>query len=196
MQKVLNVAPQPKSSVQAIWEQLRELFTYRVLYANNNIRFLRHKGVRIGEGCQILTGLKAFGTEPWLIELGNRVTITAGVTFLTHDGASRLFRDSIPNGSRYGNRFGRIIIHDESFIGVNVIIMPGVEIGPCSIVGAGSVVNKDVPSNMVYAGVPAKPICTLDEYIQNYCEKMIPIKASNRVDLRSELTHYFWGEER
>ena len=79
---------------------------------------------------------------------------------------------------------------------MNTIIMPDVEIGPNSIVGLGSIVTKNILPDMVYAGIPAKPICTLDEYITHYKEKMIDIKASNRQDLRSELTKYFWGFER
>jgi serine acetyltransferase len=74
--------------------------------------------------------------------------------------------------------------------------MPDVEIGPYSIIGVGSVVNKDILPGMVYAGVPAKPICTLDEYIIRYKEKMIDIKSKNRKDLRRELTLFYWGEER
>jgi len=115
---------------------------------------------------------------------------------VTHDGASRLFRDRLPGSSRYGNRFGKIIIKDNCFIGVSSVILPGVTIGPDSIVGAGSVVNKDIPPNMVYAGVPAQMICTLEEYIQNYQQKMIPIEATDRNSLRRELTLKLWGEER
>jgi serine acetyltransferase len=74
--------------------------------------------------------------------------------------------------------------------------MPGVSIGPNSIVGVGSVVNKDVPPDTVVAGVPARPIYTLDEYIDRYGSKMIPIQAETRKDLRRELTRRFWGEER
>ena len=195
MEEVLNVAPAPKSPIKTLKEYLEERLVL-FLFLGNKVAYLRHKGVRIGQGCQIITSVNAFGTEPWLIELGNRVTITHGVVFLTHDGSSRLFRNKIPGLSRYGNRFGRILIHDECFIGVNSVIMPDVEIGPNSIVGVGSVVNRDVPPNMVYAGVPAKPICTLEEYIERYKQKMIGIKAEDRESLRKELTLRFWGEER
>jgi acetyltransferase-like isoleucine patch superfamily enzyme len=196
MNTVLNVAPKPKSPTRNLLIHLEDFLTYAVLCRGSRIAFLRRKGVKIGEGCQILNTVDDYGSEPWLIEIGSRVTVTRGVIFLTHDGSSRLFRDQIPNGSRWGNRFGRILIHDGSFIGANSILMPDVEIGPNSIVGVGSVVNKNVPPGMVYAGVPAKPICTLEEYIQRYSQKMIPIQAATRADLRRELTTYFWGEQR
>ena len=76
------------------------------------------------------------------------------------------------------------------------IILPDVTIGPNSIVGAGSIVVKDVPPNTVVAGVPAREVATVDEYIEKYKAKMIPINAKNRQDLRQELTNHFWGEER
>lgn len=196
MKTTPNVAPQPKTTTQKILRRIDDFLALYVFSRGDRIRYLRRLGARIGEGCQILTSYDAFGTEPWLIEIGNRVTITLGVVFLTHDGASRLFRDQIPGGSRYGNRFGRILIQDNSFIGANSILLPGVKVGPNSIVGAGSVVNKDVPPNMVYAGVPAKPIMTLEEYIENYKSKMLPIQANDRQALREELTRYFWGEVR
>jgi acetyltransferase-like isoleucine patch superfamily enzyme len=171
-------------------------FNYYVRFRGNLINYLRHQGVRIGEHCQLLNIADNYGSEPWLIEIGNHVTLTSGVFLLTHDASSRLFRKTLPQSSPYGNRFGRIRIHDNCFVGVNSIILPGVTIGPNSIVGAGSVVAKDVHPNAVVAGVPARVICTLDDYIEKYKERMIPIKSINRDDLRRELTLYFWGEER
>jgi acetyltransferase-like isoleucine patch superfamily enzyme len=144
-----------------------------------------------------MASLGNFGTEPWLIELGNRVTLTSGVILVTHDGASRLFRQIHPDmNPLYGNRFGTIRIHDNCFIGVNTIVLPQVAIGPNAIIGAGSVVNRDVPPNMVVAGNPVRDICTLDEYIERYRQKMLPINALDRSGLRRELTRALWDEER
>lgn len=138
-----------------------------------------------------------FGTEPWLIEIGDNITLAFGVRFLTHDGASRLFRTKMPDAShQFGNRFGTIKIHENCFIGFNAIIMLNVEIGPNSIVGAGSVVTKDVPPNSVVAGSPARIICTIDEYIQKYQSRIINIQAKTRKELREELTYKLWGEIR
>jgi len=177
-------------------EKLNHFAEYYVLCRGNKVEFLTRLGVRIGKDCEILTIAANFGTEPWLIELGNRVTITQGVIFLTHDGANRVFRHQINGSSRWGNRFGSIRILDNSFVGANAIILPDVQIGPNSIVGVGSVVNQAVPPNTVVAGVPARPICTLEEYIERYQSKMISIAATNRTELRLELTQRFWGEER
>ena len=110
------------------------------------------------------------GSEPWLIEIGNHVELSGHVTFITHDGSTWVFRDE----EKYKNvfRFGKIIIHDNCFIGMGSYIMPGVEIGENSIVGAGSIVTKPIPANMVYAGNPAHFICTLEDFKKKCLESM------------------------
>jgi acetyltransferase-like isoleucine patch superfamily enzyme len=194
--QIHSVAPETSSFFSRALNFLRGKWTYYLVMRADKVRYLRHLGVRIGEGCEILNRIEDFGSEPWLIELGKRNTLAYGVQLITHDGSSRLFRSELANHSKYGNRFGRILIHDECFIGVNAIILPGVEIGPRSIIGAASLVNQDVPPGCVYAGNPARCICSLDEYIEKYRQKMVPIQATNRPDLRRELTNYFWNEER
>ena len=109
-------------------------------------------GIKVGSNCRIFT--TSFGTEPFLITIGNNVTVTSGVSFITHDGSAGLMRDE--KGRRY--IYQPIIIGNNVFIGLNSIIMPGVKIDDEVIVAAGSVVTKSVPSGVVVAGVPAKII--------------------------------------
>lgn len=181
---------------KALWSMVRSTFLQYVMYKANKGAYLRHLGVRIGKDCSILNRVKDFGSEPWLIELGNRMTITGKVSLITHDGSSRIFRDRLAESSVFGNRFGTIRILDNTFVGVGSIILPDVQIGPNSIVGAGSVLNKDVPQNTVVAGVPAREICTLEEYVERYRQKMVPIESQTVEELRRELTRTFWGEVR
>lgn len=63
-------------------------------------------------------------------------------------------------------RYGKIVIKDNCFIGAHSTILPGVTIGPNSIIGACSLVRKDVEPNSVYAGIPARRICSLEEYAE------------------------------
>jgi acetyltransferase-like isoleucine patch superfamily enzyme len=118
----------------------------------------RRLGVKVGEGCRIYTA--NFGSEPWLVSIGNHVTVTSGVKFITHDGAAWLMRDD--RGRRF--RYAPITLGDEVFIGVNSILMPGVEIQNRCIVAAGSVVAKSVPSGSIVGGVPARIIGSYREY--------------------------------
>ncbi|MBG6213272.1 MULTISPECIES: acyltransferase [unclassified Cryobacterium] len=106
----------------------------------------------IGSGCRILSDIAT--TEPWLISVGDRVTISSGVTFITHDGSGWLFRDE--RGRRY--RFAPIRVGSDVFIGAGVTVLPGVSIGDRCVVGAGSVVTASVPEGTIVAGVPARPI--------------------------------------
>jgi acetyltransferase-like isoleucine patch superfamily enzyme len=174
--------------------RLKELFVKYLVCRGDQVLYWRYNGVKVGKYCQINAELR--GTEPWLVEIGDRVTVAEGVRFITHDGASRLFRDLLPNSSVFGNRFGTIRIHDNCFIGCCAIILPDVEIGPNSIVAAGSVVTRNVPPETVVGGVPARRICSLEEYIEKYLRRMIPIEARSRHELRHELTWRLWGEIR
>jgi acetyltransferase-like isoleucine patch superfamily enzyme len=150
------------------------------------IATLRRMGVRIGERCRIYTA--HFGSEPWLIKIGNHCCISNDVTFVNHQ-LNWPFQDKY--ASLTG--FDRIVIEDNCQIGVNVLILPGVTIGPNAIVGAGSVVVKDVPPNTVAAGNPAKVICTLEEYEAKCVAGHIDIPL-DRDAARKVLEQRFWGD--
>ncbi len=177
-------------------EALGEAFEQWVLCRGSKVRCLRRRGARIGRHTTILTRVKDFGSEPWLVEIGSGVSLAAGVAFITHDGTSRVFRHRIEGSSPFGNRFGTIRVLDNCVVGLRAILLPGVTVGPNSIVGAGSVVTRDVPPATVAVGVPARALCTLDEYVDRYRAAMIPGLSSDRRELRRQLTRRLWGEER
>ena len=135
----------------------------RIMMSKDPVAYAKNIGVNVlGENNRFLSC--NFGSEPWLITIGSHVCISGNVTFLTHDGSTWCFREQ--EGYKHIIKFGAITIKDNCFIGHSSIIMPGVTIGENSIVGAGAVVTKDVPSNSVVAGVPAKVLCTSDEYAE------------------------------
>jgi acetyltransferase-like isoleucine patch superfamily enzyme len=120
--------------------------------------YFRARGADIGPDCRIL--VRDLGPEPYLVRIGRHCTISTNVTFVTHDGGTWVFSDEHPSLQR----FGRIHVDDNCFIGTGVILMPGVCIGPNSIIGAGSVVTRNVPADSVYAGVPARRVAALEDY--------------------------------
>ncbi|MEN4916790.1 acyltransferase [Acinetobacter pittii] len=124
-------------------------------------KYLHLIGVNVKGKVHIYGGQPGmFGSEPWLITLGNNVHITAGCRFINHDGGVLILRHLEPSLEITKP----INIGDNVYLGTNTIILPGVNIGNNVIVGAGSLVNKDLADNAVYAGIPAKFIKTLDDY--------------------------------
>lgn len=120
-------------------------------------------GLKLGAQVRVI-GKPDFGSEPYLVEIGDHVTISSRVSFITHDGATWVFRHRPEFRGR--QRFGRIRIGNNCFIGERAIILLGVAIGDNCVVGAGSVVTRSVPANSVVAGVPARFISTYDDYVR------------------------------
>lgn len=133
--------------------------------------YARKMGVTVGEGCKFYGNIH-WGSEPYLITIGNNVRITNGVSFITHDGGVWVVRNlGLNKKSKYIDVFGKVVIGNNVHIGWNAIIMPGVTIGDNVIIGAGAIVTKDIESNSVAVGVPAKVIETIDEYNKKVLEK-------------------------
>lgn len=108
------------------------------------------------------TPVGMFGSEPWMITLGDNVHITSEVRFITHDGGTLPLRKEVPDLEITKP----ITVGNDVFIGVRSLIMPGVHIGNRCIIAAGSVVTKDIPDNQVWGGVPARFIKSTDDYME------------------------------
>ena len=143
-------------------------------YSSNEV--LVPPEVKIGEHCEVYKGVY-FGSEPYLIEIGDYVRISSGVKFATHDGGLWVLRNlHMLDDADY---FGRIKVGNNVHIGQDCFILPGVTIGNNCIIGVRSVVTKSVPDNTVYAGQPARFIETIDEYYE---------KHKNNCDLTKHMT--------
>ena len=103
-------------------------------------------GLKVGKNFKRLNGVILDPAHCWLITIGDNVTMAPRVHILVHDASTKGFLNY--------TKIGRVNIGD------NVVI------------GANSIVTKDIPSNSVYAGNPAKFICTIDEYIDKNKRKM------------------------
>lgn len=153
----------PVGLLQSLLKRLLSIPRNIYLALSNRIDPIGHArrlGVRVGHNCRI-SHTAEFGTEPYLITIGDHVTITNYVRFINHDGGVWVFRDSDPDIEV----FGTIKIGNNSFIGLGSIILPNVTIGANCIVGAGAVVTKDIPDNSIAVGIPARVIKNIDEYL-------------------------------
>lgn len=169
------------------------IFLYRVIlkidtilkniYKKAYIEVCKSRGMKVGKNV-IFVEKPSCGSEPYLIEIGDGTKITAGCSFINHDGAMYVIRSM----EKYADarNFGRIKIGKNCFVGNNCIFLPGSQMGSNCILGAGSVLSSSMPDNSVYAGVPARFICTIDEYGDKALENNVMYPRSiekNRMEL-------------
>jgi len=121
------------------------------------IEDLVRKGLKLGKNVTIVDNFLFDPSHCFLISIGDNCTICPNVRLIAHDASTKKLLGY--------TKIGRIDIKEGCFIGDSAIILLGVTIGPNAIVGAGSVVTKNVPPNMIVAGNPAKIISSTDEYI-------------------------------
>ncbi len=133
---------------------------YRLLNAKKKLYLedLQRKGLKLGTNVGFVDTFFIDPSHCFLVEIGDNCVICPNVRFIAHDA-------SIKHLVGY-TKIGKITIRDSCFIGDSSIILPNVSIGPKSIVGAGSVVTKDIPPNSVAAGNPASVLCSIEEYLQ------------------------------
>ena len=136
---------------------------FRLLYRRiNSVGYARSIGVKIGSGCRI--GLVNWGSEPYLISIGNDVLLSSGVTFINHDGATWVFRER--EQYKGVTKFGTIVIGNRCFIGWGATLLPGAQMGDYSVLAAGSVLTKRVPAGEVWGGVPARRLMDVEQFAE------------------------------
>lgn len=127
------------------------------------VSYLKRKGCKVGERVFFYAPQSSYVdiTRPWLIDIGDDVQITAGVTILTHGYDWAVLKKVY--GEVLGSA-GGVSIGNNVFIGTQSTILKGVHIGNNVIIGANSVVNHDIPDNCVAAGNPCRVIMDLEDY--------------------------------
>lgn len=137
------------------------------------IKYLRDLGAIVGDKTRIAADLSFIGSEPYLVEIGCDCFITYGCRFITHDGGVKVLNSANYFNGKRMDKMGRIKIGNNVYMGNYATIMPNVTIGDNVIIGLNSIVTKDIPSNVVVAGAPAKVICTLQEYFEKNSQKNV-----------------------
>lgn len=153
---------------------------YNKIYKKLNIyKWLKKQGVKFGKNCEIYTDVN-FGSEPYLIELGDHVRVTSGVKFITHDGGVWVLRE-LKEEYKNIDLFGKIKIGNNVHIGMDTVIMPGVTIGSNVVIGCKSVVTHDIPDNSIVVGIPGRVIKTIDEYEDKNKDRFVNTKQLNSI---------------
>lgn len=146
--------------VKVWFKRIRKAFFYKIgmrfPYSKIRIFSMRKLGYQVGEQVYFPSDLviaQNLVDDKCKVEIGDRVSIGPRVTIVAMEHAnSSKIRDVI------GVRHNEVRICNDVWIGAGVIILSGIKIGECSVIGAGSVVTKDVEPYTVVAGVPAKKI--------------------------------------
>lgn len=170
--------------------------TKKLRPSQDETEYLIAKGLRVGENLRNHSPHAFDALFPWLITVGNNVCISANVKLLAHDTSTEYV-----NGH---TKIGVIEIGDNVYIGYGVTVLCNVRIGSNCVIGAGSVVTRDVPSGTVYAGNPARYICSIEEYREKHgnsleqvpvykgpCLKWHELPASEKDAMRDALSHTF-----
>lgn len=116
---------------------------------------LRARGLKVGENFSNYGRIDR--GHGFLVTIGDDVTLSKA-RILTHDASTKKWLGY--------SKVGHVTIGSRVFIGTGAIILPNVTIGDDVIIGAGAIVTKDIPSNSVVAGNPARVIGTVDAYIE------------------------------
>jgi acetyltransferase-like isoleucine patch superfamily enzyme len=138
-----------------LWKTLVMLLFHNMPYFKFRTFLLKLAGYEVGKDVYVPKCLEIadLASRKKTVYFGNRVSIGPNVTIIT---------DSSPNFSRLSKLYPltsmNVTIKDDAWIGAGVIILPGIVVGECSIIAAGSVVTKDVEPYTIVGGTPAKEL--------------------------------------
>jgi len=127
-------------------------------------QYLRSRGMRLGTDVWLPDTTWIDPDYCFLITIGDHCGFGSDCHILAHDAQMDEFLDA--------GRIGRVVIHESCHIGTRTVILPGVEIGPRTIVGANSTVTGSLPPDTVCTGNPARVICSLDDYLSKHRNKI------------------------
>lgn len=158
---------------QSLWKRYCALFQKFWFSCLKNgfarAEYLRKKDILQGIGENVYYYSRIFPADPKLVKLHNNISIATNVRFITHDRIDIILTGMFEK--KYSKKYGCIEVMDNVFIGADTVILPGVKIGPNAVVGAGSVVTKDVPPGQIVGGNPARQIGDFDALIRKRKKK-------------------------
>lgn len=143
-----------------LWHTLR---MYMTLNAFKRAEYLEkhHIFKHVGKNCMVM--FRKIPLHAHLISFQDNVRVASNVTFITHDVIFSML-NTLYDTDEYKEFKDCIDVRENVFIGANTTILPGVRIGPNTIIGACSLINRDI-SGGVWAGNPVKYICSLEDFL-------------------------------
>ena len=155
---------------------------YKLMHNDKEVisNYFRKAGMTIGKGCNICCNI--MNTEPYLISLGDNVTISGNVTLITHDNSiQKVLKDKT-------DYVGPIKIGNNCFIGAGSMVLLGVTLADNIIVAAGSVVTKSFHEReIIIAGNPAKKIGTWSDYGKKYADTAIFLNGLSHQERKAKI---------
>lgn len=169
--------------------------------ADSYINWMKKKGVHIGKNFKIaangsLQNITIDITRPSLVYIGDNVTINKNFTLVTHDFVSgvflNVFNEFLPSS-------GKVTIGNNVRFGANCTVLKGVTIGENCFIGAGSVVDTDIPAGSIAVGNPCKVVAKINNYYryrQEACKEEAYLYAQSIVQRfgRTPIPTDFWEE--
>lgn len=143
---------------------MRILVGIKGYYRKYSLERMKKGGLQIGKNFNMQGGVVIDSSHYWHISIGDNVTLSARVYILAHDASTKRFLNY--------TRIGKVTIGNNVFVGAGTVILPGVNIGDNVVIGAGSIVSKDIPSNSVAAGDPARVICSINDFLVKHKKQM------------------------
>jgi len=137
---------------------------YRRFFKYDQVNECIKKGLIVGKNFNIQDEVIIDHSHTWHIEIGDDVTLAPRVHILAHDASTKTHLNYA--------RIGKVKIGSRVFIGASTIILPGVTIGDDVVIGAGSVVSRDIENGKVVAGNPARVVGTIDDYLSRKRNEM------------------------
>ena len=135
-------------------------------YIDTNVQLEVYAPIKIGKYVHITSNVYIqSGAE---VIIGDFACITNGTkiyassnTYKTTDGREKdilLSMSSSAPPELQSVEYGPVIVEEYAFVGMNCVVLPGIRIGRGAIVGAGSVVTKDIPPYTIAVGIPARVV--------------------------------------
>lgn len=154
--------------------QKADLLEYGNDYRIEPGAIIREK-VKIGKNAVILMNatinIGAEIGENTMIDMGTIIGSKAKIGDSCHVGANSVIAGVLePESSK------EVIIEDNVFIGANSVVLEGIKIGHNSIIGAMTLVNKDIPPNSLVVGVPSKIVGLVNEKVNLKCQNNLNLR--------------------